>query len=82
MTDEELAELRYERERATVPVVCMAGLVACYALFRASDPLVIGEVAVIWGLYLLLQFRYSWTLLISALVMILGGWVLLTGGGQ
>lgn len=82
MTEQEKLEAREARERATIPVVALAGLVAYFALFNASDPIapLLGGICAIWGLYLLLQFRYSWTLLISSLVMILCGGSLFLGG--
>lgn len=75
MTEQEIQEARHACDQATIPVVGLAMLVGYYVLFNSSDPLapLIGLVGGIWGLYLLLQFRYSWTLLISALVMIFGG---------
>lgn len=82
MTEQEKLEARQAREQATIPVVIMAVLVAYFAIANNADPLapLIGAVAAIWGLYLLLQFRYSWTLLISSLVMILCGGSLFLGG--
>ena len=75
MTEQEKQEARAARERATIPVVIMAGLVAYFAVANRADPVapLLGGIAAIWGLYLLFQFRYSWTLLISSIVMILGG---------
>lgn len=82
MTEQEKLEARQAREEATIPVVIMAILIAYFSFFNASDPLapLLGGISAIWGLYLLLQFRYSWTLLISSLVMILCGGSLFLGG--
>ena len=73
MTEQEILEARSARKQATFPVVGLAIVVSYYALFNSSDPLapLIGLVCGLWGLYLLFQFRYSWTLLISELVLIL-----------
>lgn len=75
MTPEEKQEARAARERATIPVVIMAALVAYFAVANRADPMapLLGGICAVWGLYLLLQFRYSWSLLISSLIMILGG---------
>jgi len=75
MTEQKILEARSARKQATIPVVVLAIVVAYYALFNSSDPFapLIGSMCAIWGLYILLQFRYSWTLLISALVLIFGG---------
>lgn len=82
MTEQERAEATAARERATIPVIIMACLVAYFAVANRADPLapLLGIICAVWGGYLLLQFRYSWSLLISAVVMILGGLSLL--GGQ
>ena len=74
MTEQEILEARSARKIATFPVVGNAILMVYYALFNSSDPLapLIGLVCGFWGLYLLFQFRYSWTLLISELVLIVG----------
>ena len=75
MTDEERQERIQARESATIPVVGLAVIVAYFAITQRADPMapLLGGVAAVWGLYLLFQFRYSWTLLISSIVMILGG---------
>lgn len=80
--EKEKAEAIQAREQATIPVVILAGLVAYFAVANRADPMapLLGGLAALWGLYLLLQFRYSWTLLISALIMILGGGSLFLGG--
>lgn len=82
MTEQEKAEAIQARDEATIPVVMLAGLVAYFAFFNNTDPMapLIGAVAALWGLYLLLQYRYSWALLISSLIMILGGASLWMGG--
>lgn len=84
MTPEEREKIEaiQAREQATIPVVILAGLVAYFAVANRADPMapLLGGVAALWGLYLLLQFRYSWTLLISSLVMIVGGGSLFLGG--
>lgn len=84
MTEEE-RELVDERNKATVPVILIAILVGFLALFKRTDPMApfIGFIAALWGGFLLLLYRYTWPLLISALVMVLGGISLLyKGGGQ
>ena len=75
MTDEERQERIQARESATIPVVGLAVIVAYFAITQRAHPIapLLGGVATVWGLYLLFQFRYSWTLLISSIVMILGG---------
>lgn len=84
MTPEEKDKLEriQAQEEATVPVVGLAGVVAYFVLTNRAHPMApfIGAVAAVWGLYLLLQYRYSWPLLISSLVMILGGGSLFLGG--
>jgi hypothetical protein len=74
MTEQD-RELIEERDKASVPVILIALFVAFVALTQRAHPIapLLGGVAAIWGLYLLLQYRYSWSLLISALVMVLGG---------
>lgn len=82
MTEQEKAEAIQARDEATIPVVILAGLVAYFALFNNTDPMspLIGAVAALWGFYLLVQYRYSWALLISSLIMIVGGASLWMGG--
>jgi hypothetical protein len=74
MTEQD-RELIEERDKASVPVILIAMFVTFVALTQRAHPIapLLGGVAAIWGLYLLLQYRYSWSLLISALVMVLGG---------
>jgi len=75
MTDQEQAELRAAREEATLPVVIMAVVVALFAVFKLDDSMspMIGGISILWGFFLLLQFRSSWSLLVSALVLIFAG---------
>jgi hypothetical protein len=75
MTDQERQERIQARDSATIPVVGLAVIVAYFALTQRAHPIapLLGGVAAVWGLFLLLQYRYSWSLLISALVMVLGG---------
>lgn len=75
MTEQEELERAQERNSATIPVIFLAIIVACFAIFNRTHPMapLLGGIAAVWGLFLLLQYRYSWQLLIAGLVMMLGG---------
>lgn len=75
MTEQEELERAQERNSATIPVVLLAVVVAYFATFNRTHPMapLLGGIAAVWGLFLLLQYRYSWQLLIAGLVMMLGG---------